>query len=200
MLADLIAATATPAPLPANAHDAYDWWSDIWLPALVGVGSIAAAGVAIMVAARSNRLARAATKAAERSNAIARRALEHEQRQAKEAEARLERDRRAAFSDRVLARFDTFVDQLERRDPEARRSLADIGALNMEVVENGWPELQLNDWAGWVLDIEPTEGRDRGIKIRRLRHALHAVMSAWVREPAAVGTAAEHFEKWVKSD
>lgn len=38
-------------------HDTYDWFTDIWLPALVGVGLIAVGLIAARVARQSNNLA-----------------------------------------------------------------------------------------------------------------------------------------------
>ena len=50
-------ATSTPGVSPAPAHDAFEWWAQIWIPALLGVATVGVSVVALWVSHRASVLA-----------------------------------------------------------------------------------------------------------------------------------------------
>ncbi len=201
MLADFLAATATSPPTPAVVHDAYDWWSDIWLPAIVGAGSIAAAAAAVFIARRSNkfaavstRAAERATEAAERANQLAAQALEHEQEQANRTAEIVEAERRSRFADRVTARFDLFLTEREHETDDYSRHVPEIGTLALESIASGW-RLDLNAWVQEALRHDHSDPEEREFYHSDLRQAIHTTMASWVRDSAGFDSDSEYFKK-----
>lgn len=190
MLEHLIAAataTPTPSPSPSSTHDAYDWWSDIWLPLLVGAGSVFIAAVAVRLASRSNRLAAAATQAAERSNAIAKRAIELEDKRAQRAQEREDRLERQAFADRYLRGVQEVVDELaadphwwDRARPDPSPQLGRLSALRYEAIV-----LRYFDFPGAeAMDFIQVAGSahvGHGIVMSAYSYA-HALVNKWARQ------------------
>lgn len=199
MLADLIAASATPTPMPASAHDPYDWWSDIWLPGLVGFGSVAAAAAAVLVAWRSNRVAQRATAAAERSNELAHQALAHERAQAKLTAERVEAEARTRFAERVNARFESFY-LLQESEADADREVAEISTLTFEAIANGWSDLKLTEWVQFSMRAVPTHIEERRDYFDDHRTALRTIMAAWVRNPADLNSDRDYFMEALRAD
>lgn len=203
MLDDFIAsATATPTPMPFSPHDAYDWWSDIWLPALVGFGSVGAAAAAVIVAWRSARVAETsaeaaqrATAAAERSNELTHQALTHEREQAKLAAERVEAEARARFADRVNARFDEFFEAKVTRSTQVNQQISEIGTLSLESVANGWNPLGLNDWVQFALRVDLDDPVRRRQYFDRHRQAVHTTMVAWAKDPRKLALNRRYFER-----
>lgn len=203
MLADFLAATATPTPMPAAVHDAYDWWSDIWLPAVVGFGSVFIAFVAVRVARRSNRLASAATKAAERSNAIAKRSLAHEEQQAKRARDESKIEERRDYAKRFLGAIDLLADELAA-DPSSwdtpvgsskgiSNSLKLFGPLIMEAVALGYDNFP--EEKSMAL-LKEASGAPYPIShIQRARAAVRAIVTFWTKDPESVNWTVESFTR-----
>lgn len=200
MLADL--AAASPLPVPADTHSAYEWWSDIWLPAIVGLGSVAAAAAAVFVARRSNkfaavstRAAERATAAAERANELAAQALDHEREQASRNAEVTERQRRSDFADRVTARFDLFLEARERRVVDGpARHIPEIGTLALESIANGW-DLNLNKWVTETIRLDPSELDQRRVYHSDISQAIHTTMAAWARDPDSYDWNRRFFKK-----
>lgn len=200
MLADLIAAST--APTAPGPHDAYDWWSDIWLPALVGVGSIAVAAVAIVIAHRSNRLAHAATKAAERSNAIARRASDDERKRRIREEKNEARAERQAFADRWMIPLRKLADQLENDPgfwstphPSTNSWLREAGPLMMEQGPRGYNDFP-DEMAVSVIQRAGSASLGPTIVVQAFSSA-NALVQAWVHDPAGVKFWIDYYDKWV---
>lgn len=187
MLADLAAATTLTAP--ATGHDAYQWFSDIWLPAGVGVGSLLIAGIAVAVAARSNRLARAATRAAERSNAIAKRTLVHEERQAARAGEIEALNGRREYAARWLLVIDALIEDA-RRDPsywtrpieEADlTSMARVGPMLMEGSARWYHDFPNNETVQMVKNAAKAGGDD--LRLLHAKTNAHALVDFWAQDP-----------------
>lgn len=188
MLADLIAATTPPtAPGP---HDAYDWWSDIWLPAVVGLGSLAIAGVAVRVATRSNRLAAAATEAATKSNAIAERAVQADQARADEARAESQRQERRRLGDRYLVHLDELSAEMHSDPTLWERPLEEIddnalfrmSPVIFEATARGWSDFPSSVAVELVRSAAKAGGGTRRTQLAR--NAAHTIVNFWIEDPA----------------
>ncbi len=207
MLDDFIAsATATPTPIPLSAHDAYDWWSDIWLPGVIGVGSVGAAAVAVFISWRSNRLTLASTQAAERasaaaeaSNELARASLEHERSQAKASAEQAEEERRQRFADRVLPHVDALCEAYEH-GADAIPHIRAVGTSALEGVANRWLELDLNKWTSWASGVRLADPEDHARYHSDVRQAIHTMMAAWVRDPDLLAGNVAFFKKRFKEE
>ena len=189
---------STASPLsPDTSGTPSPWLSDVILPTIVGLGSIAVAVVAIIVAARSNRFARAATAAAIRSNAIAERAnlLEEERDQrAQDADARLERE---AFRARWESSLHAFTRELRwgAEDP---------------TVGGAWRSGAQLITEGEVRDLYPPHAAAMNILHRAFEvsgddllygqasAAAHALLHDWVRAPDRVDFAVEKWKGWME--
>jgi hypothetical protein len=199
VLADFLAAAATPAPTLGTTHDSYSWWSDIWLPGLVGLGSVAAAAAAVLVAWRSNRVAQRATAAAERSNELAHQALAHERAQAKLTAERVEAEARAQFAERVNTRFEAFY-LLQESESDSEREVVEISTLTFEAIANGWSDLDLSDWLEFSLRAVPTRSDKRREYFDDHRTALRTIMAVWVRNPEELRSDRDYFMESLRSN
>jgi hypothetical protein len=189
VLADLIAAT-TP-PVPAADHDTYDWLSDVWLPGLTGVASLAISAVAVWIAARSTSFAKAATLAAERSNAIAERAVAAEEARGQRAADRDERAERQAFADRFLAMLQEIVQELED-DPDwwtAPRStpspaMALYRSLLLESLAVGYPDFPSEPAMDMIQ--KAAEAHTGHYLVTQAYSYAHALVHLWVRRDSTL--------------
>jgi exonuclease VII large subunit len=182
VLADLIAATSPPTPSPD--HSWYDWLSDIVLPTVVGIGSLAIAAAAVFVARKSNRHAAAATKAADRSNALARRAILHDEQRAEEADRRNERSERDVYVNRVLASLDLLAEHLENGDEDqATRAHSAVAVLQMEAVARGYSSAPTGSAVDWLIEANGEHPLSREDAFLVARQAFRALLTEWARDP-----------------
>ncbi|WP_413600832.1 hypothetical protein [Curtobacterium sp. Curtsp57] len=192
MFADLIAATAAPTPNVQIARDAYDWWSDIWLPALTAVASLAVSAVAVGIARRSNKFAQAATKAAERSNAIARAAARQEDLRVEREAARVLREERSAFAKRFLRAIDRLSGELHAEpmlwsmpmDEIGDNALYDIGPMLFEAAVRRWEQTPFDAAVQFIRDGAKAGGGARHTQIAR--NAAHSLVWYWAEDPARI--------------
>jgi hypothetical protein len=185
VLAELIAATPSPAPPPSGGHSLYDWFSDIWLPAVVGASSVAVAVFAVLVARRSNRLSAASTKAAERSNALARRALAHDEARAREEDRQLGQAAREIFAGRAMDALDELARQIEQGDHAAAiRGHDQVTLLQMEAMSRGFKAAPIATAVRWITDVQQDHGKiSRPDAFLKAKQSYHAGLSAWVTDP-----------------
>ncbi len=188
--------TATPlAPESPTGPSWFDWLSDVALPTLVGVGSVAAA---IIVATKSNRIAKASTAAANRSNAIARRAImleEQRDQRAADADARTEREAFRARWEAVLLRLAHELQWGANDDVVSKTSRQGAQLITeAEVREFNTPH---NEAMRLIRRAQEANGGD--ILFMQASAAAHALMHDWVRspEPDRVETAVQKWSKWM---
>ena len=193
---EVVVRPATPLLQDPSAPTAFELWSEILLPLAVGVGSIATAVVALLIAMRSNKLARAATEAASRSNEIARRANRLEERRdqrAVEDDARTEREALRARWSGVLDRMAHEMQwgAAESRSTKTAREGAQL-ITEAEVRELFPPHTIAMEF---LERAREAEGGD--VLFMQASAAAHALMHDWVRDPEHVGTAAEKWRAWM---
>lgn len=111
------------APL---GHDSFDWWSNIWLPAFLGLSTLALAGASVYVAFQSHRTSQRAANAAEQANEITQHYREEERRQkARQRRLRLVTPVQDDYFRNVFSATTGFADKAgaERRDKIKKLSL-----------------------------------------------------------------------------
>jgi hypothetical protein len=175
----------------------FEWWSDLILPTVVGVGSLATAVVAVFVAARSNRFARAATKAAHRSNVIANRANQlEEDRDRREAESRALAEREL-FASRWATIIRQMTDEMQAGSEyylDGLPSLAEGGRLIMEGEVRGFA---FPGDAVTQLLIRADESELGRTLLDQASAAAVALAFDWARNPNAVAESVRTTNSWL---
>lgn len=172
--------TATPlAPENSTGPSWFDWLSDVVMPTIVGVGSVA---VAITVAAKSNRIALASTAAANRSNAIAQRANDLEEQRDRRAAEEGARAERQAFADRWTSVLSEIGNDMVQHEINLRvgSAWADSARLNVETTARGFDTFPGAQVMAMLLRAGKTGSNLVMIQALGVTHAL---ISQWVLDP-----------------
>lgn len=192
--------TAAVAILAAASPTTFEVWSELVLPTLVGAGSIFIAAVAVAVASRSNRLARAATKAALRSNAIADRANRLEENRDRRERVADEQAERQAFADRWSSVIDQMQNEINShptwaQDPQPWAAFGLAGRLRVEASVRG---LNFPADAVWKVMMRGAEAAQGPTVVGQAVAAAHALGSSWVQDPGDVENAILTSEQWLR--
>ncbi|WP_313540506.1 hypothetical protein [Leifsonia aquatica] len=153
--------------IPAVAHDAFDWWANIWIPSFVGTATFAVALVSAVIALRTHRFERKdREEAMERQRRTDRRRLAAAIRRYVEAAA-LQYGRKGDIALDAIGR-EEFVEATHM----ATDQLDEKNALRVVI------------WASHKLQARDRTGDERDFVFASFTaQHVNAVVRRWVRDP-----------------